>query len=235
MAAETYPVSRGLGLDRLDPGSASVEETIASATVTAVRLSGARCVIVFTKSGFSARIVAARARAPFTSLEQFARSTALPKRALILLADADAFRSLGLDRRQGLWEVRGLPKADLVLMQNPPAFPTLAVSWSALRQKGTRFVVANVERRRIGKPQAVAIGTQVHGVRMHPVRGAGVFAFAEQAERGAGPVLLPLDLEPSQLHHRQVLFLRDPLGYILAVLRLHQPDRTIAQALGALA
>ena len=60
MAAETYPVSRGLGLDRLEPGSASVEETIASATVTAVRLSGARCVIVFTKSGFSARIVAAR-------------------------------------------------------------------------------------------------------------------------------------------------------------------------------
>jgi pyruvate kinase len=60
MAAETYPVSRGLGRDRLEPGSASVEETIASATVTAVRLSGARCVIVFTKSGFSARIVAAR-------------------------------------------------------------------------------------------------------------------------------------------------------------------------------
>jgi beta-1,4-mannosyltransferase len=41
-----------------------------------------------------------------------------------------------------LWRLlRGLPKADLVLMQNPPAFPTLAVSWSALRQKGTRFVV----------------------------------------------------------------------------------------------
>lgn len=59
-AAETYPVQRGLGLDRLAPGSATVEETIASATVTAVRLSGAKCVIVFTKSGFSARVVAAR-------------------------------------------------------------------------------------------------------------------------------------------------------------------------------
>ena len=60
LAAETYPVQRGTGLDRLEPGTASVEETIASATVTAVRLSGARCVIVFTKSGFSARVVAAR-------------------------------------------------------------------------------------------------------------------------------------------------------------------------------
>jgi error-prone DNA polymerase len=55
------------------------------------------------------RIIAARNRRPFTSLEDFARDTALPKRALILLADADAFRSLGLDRREALWAVRRLP------------------------------------------------------------------------------------------------------------------------------
>jgi len=55
------------------------------------------------------RIVAARTRRPFTSLEDFARDTALPKRALIQLADADAFRSIGLDRRAALWAVRRLP------------------------------------------------------------------------------------------------------------------------------
>jgi len=55
------------------------------------------------------RIVAARNRRPFTSLEEFARDTGLPKRALILLADADAFRSIGLDRRAALWAVRRLP------------------------------------------------------------------------------------------------------------------------------
>jgi error-prone DNA polymerase len=55
------------------------------------------------------RIVKARAHRPFTSLEDFARDTALPKRALMLLADADAFRSLGLDRRAALWTVRRLP------------------------------------------------------------------------------------------------------------------------------
>ena len=55
------------------------------------------------------RIIAARKRRPFTSLEDFARDTALPKRALILLADADAFRSIGLDRRAALWAVRRLP------------------------------------------------------------------------------------------------------------------------------
>jgi len=58
---------------------------------------------------WATRIVAARKRRPFTSLEDFARETALPKRALILLADADAFRSIGLDRRAALWAVRRLP------------------------------------------------------------------------------------------------------------------------------
>jgi len=61
------------------------------------------------KDYWDQRIVAARMRKPFASLEDFARETRLPKRALILLADADAFRSLGLDRRGALWTVRRLP------------------------------------------------------------------------------------------------------------------------------
>ena len=59
---------------------------------------------------WSERITKARQRRPFTSLEDFARDTGLPKRALILLADADAFRSIGLDRRAALWAVRRLPE-----------------------------------------------------------------------------------------------------------------------------
>ena len=35
---------------------------------------------------------------------------AVGRASLEKLAAADAFRSLGLDRRQALWEVRGLPK-----------------------------------------------------------------------------------------------------------------------------
>jgi error-prone DNA polymerase len=61
------------------------------------------------KIDWADRIVAARSSRPFTSLEDFARDTALPKRALVLLADADAFRSIGLDRRAALWAVRRLP------------------------------------------------------------------------------------------------------------------------------
>ncbi|HEY8382441.1 MAG TPA: error-prone DNA polymerase [Microvirga sp.] len=45
----------------------------------------------------------------FTSVETLAARTALPMRALQRLADADAFRSMGLDRREALWAVRRLP------------------------------------------------------------------------------------------------------------------------------
>jgi beta-1,4-mannosyltransferase len=41
-----------------------------------------------------------------------------------------------------LWRtLRRLKKPDLVLIQNPPAFPTLAVAWFTLRRRGVRFVI----------------------------------------------------------------------------------------------
>ncbi|RXT49950.1 error-prone DNA polymerase [Bradyrhizobium betae] len=65
--------------------------------------------VYVTQKDWADLIIDARNSGPFTSLEDFARDTKLPKRALILLADADAFRSLGLDRREALWQVRRLP------------------------------------------------------------------------------------------------------------------------------
>ncbi|MGA0919501.1 MAG: pyruvate kinase [Gemmatimonadaceae bacterium] len=59
-AAEQAQVARGQGLDRVAAGSATTEETIAAAAVTAVRMLGAHSLVVFTKSGFSARVMAAR-------------------------------------------------------------------------------------------------------------------------------------------------------------------------------
>ncbi|MBS7703862.1 error-prone DNA polymerase [Chelatococcus asaccharovorans] len=45
----------------------------------------------------------------FPDLEALARRTALPRRALEILADADSCRSIGLDRREAAWAVRRLP------------------------------------------------------------------------------------------------------------------------------
>src|SRR3954453_15179867 len=41
-----------------------------------------------------------------------------------------------------LWRMlRRLPAPDLVLVQIPPAFPTVAVAWFSLRRRGVRFVI----------------------------------------------------------------------------------------------
>ena len=60
-------------------------------------------------------IALARAQAPFTSIEDIAHRAHLPQRALRLLADADAFRSIALNRREALWEVRRTPTGELPL------------------------------------------------------------------------------------------------------------------------
>ncbi|HWJ70532.1 MAG TPA: error-prone DNA polymerase [Sphingobium sp.] len=63
----------------------------------------------------------ARAAGCFTDVEALARRASLPRRALRLLADADAFRSIGLDRRQALWEVRRTPDGELPLFAHAKA------------------------------------------------------------------------------------------------------------------
>jgi len=67
------------------------------------------------REDWSAAISAARSVGEFSGIEELARRTKLPGRALRILADADAFRSIGLDRRQALWEVRRMPDDELPL------------------------------------------------------------------------------------------------------------------------
>ncbi|MEO7825877.1 MAG: OB-fold nucleic acid binding domain-containing protein, partial [Allosphingosinicella sp.] len=63
----------------------------------------------------AARILAARAEGAFDSIEDVWRRSGVPVAALEKLADADAFASLGFDRRQALWRVRGLGETPLPL------------------------------------------------------------------------------------------------------------------------
>ena len=70
----------------------------------------------------AARLTAARGDG-FTSLENLQARAGLLEEALETLANADAFRSLGLDRRRALWAVKGLVAA--------PALPLFAAAEAA--------------------------------------------------------------------------------------------------------
>ena len=63
----------------------------------------------------AAQILTVRQEGLFTSIEDVWSRSGIPAAALEKLADADAFRCFGVDRRQALWQVRGLGEACLPL------------------------------------------------------------------------------------------------------------------------
>ena len=67
------------------------------------------------REGWAEALAEARASGPIASVEALARNAGLPARALRLLADADACRSIALDRREALWEARRTPSNELPL------------------------------------------------------------------------------------------------------------------------
>jgi error-prone DNA polymerase len=68
------------------------------------------CQIDGFREDWAQALVAARSGAALYDVETLARRAVLPAAAMRKLADADAFRSLGLDRREALWAVRRLPE-----------------------------------------------------------------------------------------------------------------------------
>lgn len=91
------------GLEQRDNGS------------LALRL-GFRQITAFRES-WAADLVAART-GPFSSIEELARRSQLPSRALNLLAESDAFGSMGQGRRPALWEARRLRQGVLPLFES---------------------------------------------------------------------------------------------------------------------
>jgi error-prone DNA polymerase len=61
----------------------------------------------------------------YRGFADFARRTGLSRRALVALAEADAFRAFGFDRREGLWAVRRLPDDDPLPLFAPRTTPEL--------------------------------------------------------------------------------------------------------------
>src|SRR5262249_34147871 len=157
------------------------------------------------------RIVAARARRPFASLEDFARDTGLPKRALMLLADADAFRSIGLDRRAALWAVRRLPDdVPLPLFESATAREQPDENAKALPlMPRSEHVVADYQtirlslkghpmeflRERFSRERVVACRDVNHRNDKRTVRCAGVVLVRQRPGSAKGVVFMTLEDE----------------------------------------
>ncbi|HEX4077955.1 MAG TPA: error-prone DNA polymerase [Rhizomicrobium sp.] len=63
------------------------------------------------REDWATNLIAARGNG-YRDVDGLARRTRLPKRALVILAEADSFQSLSQDRREILWAVRRLPDDD---------------------------------------------------------------------------------------------------------------------------
>ncbi len=87
------------------------------------------------REAWATALMAVRFEGPFADVESLARRANLPAAAMRKLADADAFRSLGLDRREALWAVRRLPDDD--------ALPLFAAAEA--RERGARELGAEPE------------------------------------------------------------------------------------------
>jgi error-prone DNA polymerase len=105
------PCGEGLGVGdsrRAHVHARHAEQTSAIRTTHVVRL-GFRQIKGFREAD-AALLVAARER-PYRSVRDLWLRSGMSRAAMERLAEADAFRSIGLDRRAALWEVRALDPA----------------------------------------------------------------------------------------------------------------------------
>ncbi len=141
------------------------------------------------REAWAEQIVAAR---PFRTIEELAHKASLPARALRLLADADACRSLGLDRRQALWDVRRTPVNTLPLFEAAQAKELAQEEDARLpAMTGGEHVVADY--------QSIRLSLKGHPMQFlrETMRAEGILSCAELAtakngsfQRVAGVVLI---------------------------------------------
>ncbi|MFM8748681.1 error-prone DNA polymerase [Rhabdaerophilum sp.] len=127
------------------------------------------------------RLVVAR-REGFRSMEALSTRARLYGRPLRALADADAFRSIGLDRRGALWEVRRLPEDDPLPLFASADAPELGLE-----------AEANLPEMSLGEHVATDYQTLRLSLKSHPMavlrplfRREGVCSAAEAASRADG-------------------------------------------------
>jgi len=128
------------------------------------------------RADWAAALVEARTQGPFADVETLARRARLPAAAMRKLADADAFRSMGLDRREALWAVRRLPDDD----------PLPLFAAAEARERGARELGAEPDARLPAMPLGEHVAADYQTTRLslkaHPM---GILRPVFDAERVA--------------------------------------------------
>ncbi len=156
------------------------------------------------------RLLSAREQAPFDSLADFVRRSALPVDDLTALAEAGALDGFGLDRRQALWEVRALARAagdGLAMRRGGPrrgeTLPLFArldpfetVDWdlrtTCHSPRGHPLATLRHRLRGLGLPDARAVNALRDGSR---VRYAGMVICRQRPATANGVVFMTLEDE----------------------------------------
>ncbi len=142
---------------------------------------------------------------PYRSVEHFARTARLPKRALVALAEAGAFGSLVGDRREALWAVHGVAaRLGLPLdadADEPPVAlaaltPDEAVTWDYLAAshstRGHPMERYRDALAREGLPDAAAVSRMRDGAR---VRYVGMVICRQRPGTASGVTFFTLEDE----------------------------------------
>ncbi|MEO5640705.1 MAG: error-prone DNA polymerase [Sphingomicrobium sp.] len=106
------------------------------------------------------RVVAARGDTPYASVEDVKRRSGANVGSVEKLAEADAFRSIGLDRRAALWDSRAL--------KGPPDLPLFA--FAEARDEGWETEVVRLPAMPLGEQVVADYQTVRLSLKAHPMQ-----------------------------------------------------------------
>jgi error-prone DNA polymerase len=130
------------------------------------------------KSVWAEAIMAARAEGPFADLDDLRRRAALPPSALDRLAEADAYGSLDLTRRQGVWAAKGAAPAS-----SAPLFEAMGLNEADGRPPEALPLLAPSEEV-VGDYQTIRLSLKGHPVAFLRERLTSVGALTAKAYPG---------------------------------------------------
>jgi error-prone DNA polymerase len=149
------------------------------------------------------KIAGARLTTPFENEADVARRTGIDAGLLQALAEAGALETLGRNRRQGLWAVRGVRKRDGLNLEDSETVPSFLdltrreeISWDYRTTnhspRGHPLEAVREALRAQGLPEARAVARLPHGRR---IRYAGLVICRQSPATASGVTFMTLEDE----------------------------------------